>query len=77
MKMFPRGVDVHVGVAFLPWLDVVVRAPAAPGAWLPVFGSFPVQRTQLHGRLPFSPNGAARQRAPAFSSLSEHAAEQR
>jgi hypothetical protein len=75
--MFPRGVDVHVGVALLPWLDVVVRAPAAPGAWLPVFGSFPVQRTQQHGRPLFLPATRRGSGAPAFSFPSEPADEQR
>jgi hypothetical protein len=55
----------------------VLQSPLVPGSrsglqLLP----HPAQRSST-GRLPLSPNGAARQRAPAFSFLSEHAAEQR
>jgi hypothetical protein len=61
-----------------PSLDVAVRAPPpflAPGSRSSAPAS-PRARSST-GRLPSSPNGAARQRAPAFFFLSEPAAEQR
>jgi hypothetical protein len=64
-------VVVHV-VALLPWFGVVVRALG------PNSGSSLAQRNAAaRAACPFPPNGAARQRAPAFSFLSEPAAEQR